>query len=291
LTDDAGLVRQLMAHDGALLQYEVVGDGAPVAFLHGDFATRTAFARLREALAAHFRLVLRDLRGHEGSGGPVPPGYGLDTTESDDLLEVLDAEGIERAHLVGHSTGGAIAFMFGLRHPERVGGMVLIEPTLIRLLPPDVLAEQLMERRRVLDAAERDGPVAGVHAWLGDLMGPGWQERMRPATLARWEQMAPIALAHARGLVELMVGEDDVRRLVPPTLFLFGSRTAAWRHVLSTRLGTLRPDLTRLVIEDAGHNVHAEQPERANAAIIEFLGEHPSSGLRSPSPLRGEGPS
>lgn len=278
MTIDAGAVRQTTATDGAALQYEVAGDGAPVVFLHGDFATRTAFARQREALAPYVRLILRDLRGHDGSGGIVPPGYGLDTTEAEDLLAVLDAEGIERAHLVAHSTGGAIAFVFALRHPERVSGMVLIEPTLIRLLPADVLAEQLTERRRVLDAAERNGPVAGVHAWLGDLMGPGWQERMRPATLARWEQMAPIALAHARGLVELSVTEDDVRGLAPPTLFMFGSRTAGWRHVLSERIGPIRPDLPRLLIEGAGHNVHVDQPEQVNAAIRDFLSMVSSPG-------------
>ena len=126
------------ARDGTVLKYEVAGAGEPIVFLHGGFVSRSAFARQRDALADKFRIILRDLRGHGGSTCTIPADYAIDTTEVTDLLAVLDVEGIERAHIVGHSTGGAIAFCFALAHPERTGRLVLLEPSLVSLLPPDV---------------------------------------------------------------------------------------------------------------------------------------------------------
>src|SRR5712692_8361112 len=108
---EAGL-KYTPATDGTVLQYEVDGTGEPVVCLHGGLDGRNSFRRQRETLSGGFRFVLRDLRGHNGSEWRQPDDYGIETTEVDDIVRVLDAEGIERAHLLGHSSGGAIAFAF-----------------------------------------------------------------------------------------------------------------------------------------------------------------------------------
>jgi pimeloyl-ACP methyl ester carboxylesterase len=185
---------------------------------------RFAFRRQREGLAGDFRLVLRDLRGHNGTDARVPPGYALGTTEISDLRAVLDAEGVQRAHLVGHSTGGAIAFIFALRHPERVSRMVLIEPTLLSFVPPEIVDAEFSDMRESDAVAVRDGPVAGLHLALSFVMGEGWRDRMRPEALAQLEAGAPLFMAQGQALYDLDVTEADPRALAAPTLLVYGFR-------------------------------------------------------------------
>lgn len=265
-------LRQAIAGDGTRLQYEVLGaaDGAPLVFLHGGMSGRYAFRRQR-ALGERFRLILRDLRGWNGSEARVPAGYSLDTTEVTDLLAVLDAEGIERAHLVGHSTGGAIAYAFAWRHPERVLRLVLIEPTLLSFA-----SEETRQGFQTDDEARaritREGPKVSVHLGFEKLMGPDWRQRVRPETLAAMEASAEINLAQAEALVAFTVSEQDLRDLQIPTLLLYGRDSWDWETTIRDRIQAVRPDLPVAIIEGAAHNVHVDQPERVNAVLSDFLG-------------------
>jgi pimeloyl-ACP methyl ester carboxylesterase len=272
MTTQTAEYRIVAATDGAALAYDVVGQGEPVVFLHGGVTNRVAWTRQREALASDFRLILRDLRGHDGAPSAAPPDYRFDTTEMDDLLTVLDAEGIDRAHLVGHSTGGAIAFLFALRHPERVRRQVLIEPTLVTLLPAEVQAMQKAAYEPALAAAERDGPATFTEMALTDILGSGWETRVSPRMRARLEAQAVIAMAHARAFEAMVAGESEMEALGAPTLLLYGDQSMEWGPLISVRIGAVRPDLEPRVIAGAGHNVHIDQAEVANAAIREFLG-------------------
>jgi pimeloyl-ACP methyl ester carboxylesterase len=270
---DRGAVRSATAEDGVLLQYEVAGpeSGEPVVLLHGGMANRFAFRRQKPALAERYRLVLRDLRGHNGSDVRVPPGYALDTTEVADLLAVMDAEGIRRAHLVGHSTGGAIAFLFALRHPGRVGRMALIEPTFVSFVPPEILDAEFSDMRESYAVAVREGPVAGLHLALSFVMGEDWRDRMRPEALAQLEAGAPLFMAQGQAHYDLVVTEADLRALAAPTLLVYGGRSFGWERPIRERVRDLRPDFPLLLVEEAGHNVHLEEPDRVNAAIRDFL--------------------
>jgi pimeloyl-ACP methyl ester carboxylesterase len=272
---DTGAIRTATADDGVLLQYEVAGpvSGEPVVFLHGGLASRFAFRRQKPALVERYRLVLRDLRGHNGTEPRVPANYGIDTTEVADLRAVMDAEGIARSHLVGHSTGGAIAFAFARRYPERVGRLVLLEPTFMSFLPEEVIMTAgLAMTDEVRLRMEREGPAAAVHGGLETILGPDWRARVPPEALAQMEKSAPIIVAQGEGLRSFNVTEDDIRSLAAPALFIYGARTYAWERPIREAVRALRPDLPILIVEESGHNTYSEQPDRVNAAIRDFLG-------------------
>ncbi len=108
-------VRTTPATDGVILEYEAVGKGPPVVLLHGGFVGRGTFSRQRSALAKHFRLLLVSSRGHDGTDGALPATFGFATSEVEDICAILHAEGVDRTHLIGHSTGGATAFAFARR--------------------------------------------------------------------------------------------------------------------------------------------------------------------------------
>ena len=127
--------RSVAASDGVEIEYEVLGAGPPILLVHGGFAGRSTFSR-QHSLAERYRLIIPSSRGHDGTDGRLPVSFGFATTEVDDLHAVLEAEGVSRAHMLGHSTGGATAFAFARRSPVHVDHLVLIEPTLLPILPP-----------------------------------------------------------------------------------------------------------------------------------------------------------
>lgn len=266
---DAGELRIAHAEDGAPLPYEVIGAGEPVVFLHGGFAGRDTFARQRP-LAGHFRLLLRDLRGHNGAAAQLPPDYSFETTEIGDLLRLLDGEQIERAHLAGHSSGGAIAFAFARRHPERVGRLVLLEPTLFSLLPPGLLVQERAFYEGLIAQAVRGEAIAATHAVVAHIAGEGWEARARPEAIVQVEAAAPMLAAHLRALLDLQVTPDDVRSLAAPALVVHGRRSLPFYAAIYERLRELRPDWRCLAL-DAGHTVHLQRAAEVNAAILEAL--------------------
>lgn len=124
--------------DGVHLAYRVARqDGADgtraVVLLHGLASNMSRFAEFveRTTLTRAFRVVRVDLRGHGES--PMRGHVGLERW-SDDLGRLLDAENIRQAIFVGHSLGAQVAMHFAARAPQRVAGLVLIDPVFRRAL-------------------------------------------------------------------------------------------------------------------------------------------------------------
>lgn len=141
-------VGQYHAGDGARLRYRrwrpAGPDAAPaLVLLHGAASNGSRWWRFCEtsALAASHRLLRPDLRGH---GGSVWRGPARMERWSDDLVELLDAEGLDRAVLVGHCLGANLAAHCAARHPDRVRALVLVEPML-----RSALLGRLRQLRRV----------------------------------------------------------------------------------------------------------------------------------------------
>jgi len=113
----------LRLRDGAGLHYETHGSGPPLLLVPGLGGVATFWQRHVPALARDFTVVLHDHRGC-GRSGPSDVAYSVGQM-ADDVLQLMDALGIARAHLVGHSTGGAIGQTIALDAPERIDRLVL----------------------------------------------------------------------------------------------------------------------------------------------------------------------
>jgi pimeloyl-ACP methyl ester carboxylesterase len=115
--------------DGVRIHHDASGDpGAPAVVLsHGYSSTGAAWATTVAALSPPYRCLTWDERGHGESDSPDDPAaYSIELAVGD-LLAVLDAEGVDRAVLVGHSLGGYLSLRFHARHPERVAALVLVD--------------------------------------------------------------------------------------------------------------------------------------------------------------------
>lgn len=113
---------------GIATNVHLAGEGPPVLLLHGSGPGVTAWANWRltiPELARHFRVIAPDIVGFGFTARPENVTYGL-RTWTGHAVGVLDALGIERAHVVGNSFGGSLAMSLAIHHPDRVGRLVLM---------------------------------------------------------------------------------------------------------------------------------------------------------------------
>ena len=271
-------LREVRAADGTDLRYEVAGPESrrPLALLHGSLANRAAFRKVRPALAGAHRLILTVLRGHEGATPALPADYGLATTEVDDLLTILDAEGVKRADVLAHSTGGSIAVAFAGRHPGRVGRMVLVEPTLMPLLRGEIGVRVRADSEAVVDAGRRGQHTAALRGLLDFVGGTAWKvstPEARQRVVDALTPVAPLAAPHAAALVALHVDDAAIGSIAAPTLLIYGRESAYFEAPTAARLAELRPDIDQLHVDGAGHNVHLDRPDVVASATLAFLAE------------------
>ena len=137
--------------DVVMLSHSVAGAGPDVVLLHGVGLDHTMWDRCLPALVEEHRVTTVDLRGH-GASGPASPGTSLGDL-ADDVLEVIDAVGAARVHLVGFSLGALVAAYLAEHHRDRVATLSLVSSVALRT--PE---EREAVRRRLEAAAGRPRP-------------------------------------------------------------------------------------------------------------------------------------
>ena len=145
--------------DGRLF-YRREGRGEPLLLVHGFGLDHRVWAPQWPALAAAFDVISVDLRGFGRSSLPGTAPY----AHHEDLRALLDALGVERTYLIGHSLGGGIAASFAVAYPQRAGRLVLSAPLLRGYTGLGALMALL---KSVWQIAARDGLDAARTAWLG----------------------------------------------------------------------------------------------------------------------------
>lgn len=219
------------------------GAGTPAFLaLHGLVDSLAIWDRTAVAFAERGRLVRFDQRGHGGSDAPPGPYRREDLAA--DAIAVLDACGIERAVLVGHSMGGIVALTAALELPARVEGLVLIGT-----------ASQCSERvarwyERIARAGERDGCDGLARAIYGE-------GARRPI-----EGDAP-GIAHVTRALASLHDAPLTPRLGAigcPTLLLVGEKDPMGPKA-SAIVADRIPDATLEVVPGLGHWIHVEAPD------------------------------
>ena len=140
-----------------VIYYEVAGSGEPVVLIHGGQMDRRMWDPQFESWSKKYRLVRYDVRGYGRSPTPTLP-----YSDTDDLLAVLDALAIPKAHLVGLSLGGRIAIDFTLAHPDRVASLVAVAAGMSGF---EFSAGNWPQQMR---AAQEQGGEAAAELWLKD---------------------------------------------------------------------------------------------------------------------------
>ena len=270
----AGEVRSIKISNNDYLNYEVIGEGPSLVMLHGFLANQSTFSRQLESFSENYQLILLNLRGSAGSNYAVPPNYGLATSDLEDLLAILDAENMHSVNLFAHSSGGATAFALARNVPSRVDRIVLVEPTLIQLMPSTEYKKIASEHNNVAAVGEAKGAAEGLREVVAKGGGDAWAQldkKKQDAALLSMAGCAPFVGPHLRSINDTEVTEEDVKNLQVPALLFYGDRSYWWQKFIAGRFRELRPDIMLQTIKNAGHNVHRDQAEIVNAETLGFL--------------------
>lgn len=252
---------------GTVLACREAGSGPPLVLVHGLGASHDDWRIVQPLLARRRRTVAVDLRGY-GDTPPGPGGYGPEALGRD-VLATMDALGIERAALVGHSMGGTVALSLVLAHPGRFSALVLAN-TLPSFRP-----------RRPREAAELVMRLVGMA-----LLGP----RRLAAIMARRTFPHPEQAEQRRDIVERSARnrrsvylksvlalsrwsvEHRLRELALPTLVI-----ASGKDYLPAgrvrRMADAIPGAGFTLYPDARHGLPMEDGEAFAARVEAFLNE------------------
>jgi len=258
------------ATDGTRIHYEVTGkSGAtPVLMIQGLGASKNAWNLQRIAMATRFRIISFDNRGAGRSDKPTEP-FTLEQM-ADDALAVLDAAGIETAHVVGASMGGVISQIVAVKYPHRVRSLTLV-CTACRNHP----WRQELLQSWAKTAADKGMIEVGKEAaqWV---MSPRSFRRLVPA----FTWMGPLAALRPRhsfvSQIDAILNTredlvDQLSTISAPTMVIVGNQDILTPRGDSEEIAERIPNSELVVISGAAHGLMMEHSSTFNRILIEFL--------------------
>jgi pimeloyl-ACP methyl ester carboxylesterase len=240
------------------------GAKPPLVMLHGLTHDGHTWSPIARALEDAFDVVMPDARGHGRSSAPASD-YTYDALAAD-VVGVIDGLALATPILVGHSMGGLTAALVAARHPARVRGLVLADPTFLDA-----------DRQREVYA---DGAAAEPHRLLLARSFPDALAELRARHPRRSPELV-LAIARARLATRLEAWEilrppnPDFRALMrairAPTLLVIGGPGGVVSRELAAELQDLNAGVEVAQIAETGHGMHLDQPARFVSAVGAFL--------------------
>lgn len=236
----------------------MAGRGPLILFLHGIGGHRAHWNAQLEFFSRRFTAAAWDARGY-GDSDDYPGALQFDDFTAD-VLRTVDFLRTAQTHLVGLSMGGRIARNFALQHPSRVRTL-----TLANTSPGfDALSSEEVER---FVEERRNRSTDTLHTLLGSAAHPGAQEALR-ASFAALRQACYLKTLQAS------VSQDraaPLERITAPTLVIAGGEDTVYPPQIAQRMAGRIPGAELALLEGCGHLSNLEQPERFNAALLDFL--------------------
>ena len=251
---------------GVTLDYVQQGDptGLPVVLLPGLSDSWRSFEPMLAEFPAGLRVVAVSQRGHGQSSCPRS-GY-LPRDYAGDVISFLDALGIGRAVLVGHSSSCFTARLVAASHPQRTAGLVLIASPLALQGSPAAT-----EMSTVLDALEDPVPAAFVREFARSTVGPSVSPSFLDAMVVESRRVpARVWRETFRGLLEHDDG-GSLHRVVAPTLLVWGAADGLVSRDDQDVLAKALTSSRLLVYTATRHSPHWEHPARLAADVTAFV--------------------
>lgn len=250
------------------IYYEAHGSGDPVLLVPGLGGVGAYWKPNLPAFAAKYRTVIHDHRG-TGQSSASKIKYSVDQM-SDDLLRLMDHLKIERAHLVGHSTGGAIGQTIAAKNPERLASLVLYATW----TKADPFFRRVFEARRTLLTAS--GAAAYVRS-TPVFLYPDWWINRNLALLEEREKLtipgfpAPEIVASRIDAIVDFDRTADLPRIKTRTLVLCARDDILTPPYFSEALARLIPGARLKILDKGGHCASETALEDFNRAVLDFL--------------------
>jgi pimeloyl-ACP methyl ester carboxylesterase len=249
--------------EGVAVDYEVIGTGAQVAFVHArPFVCW--YSPLVDRLSSY--AVLRYYRTPPGDR----PGFGIDD-DAEVFARLLAEVGFDHAHVVGHSYGGLVALALACRGDAHPRSIALLEPASSGLLSPEEAIAGLAPLR---DAARSQGPELAMDRFLETVCGEKYRDQL--------ERLVPgaftAAMTHADEFFRIELdavanwrfGPDDAEHIDVPTLNVVGADSAPRFQYGAGLIRTWLPHALDYVLPGTGHLMMAQNPTAMAERLEQF---------------------
>jgi aminoacrylate hydrolase len=256
------------------LYYERQGLGFPVLFISGLGGYASFWQEQVGAFAKRFEIVTFDHRGI-GQSDPARMGYTVERMAID-AVALMDALAIDRAHVIGHSTGGAVAQVLAIEHPQRLASVVLSATW----TKADAYFRRLYALRK--EILERLGP--SIYLQSATLVWyPSWwvaqnNEKLRRMEAQHLATFAPTEIVINR--IDAMLAFDrtsELGRIRTPTLVIGAEDDIVAPSYYSEELARLIPGAEVKLFPRGGHFLVHVRAREFNNAVLPFLVSHTPS--------------
>jgi 3-oxoadipate enol-lactonase len=250
---------------GSKIYYETRGVGSAIVLLHdGSLASRT-WDEVWEPLANRHQLIRYDRRGYGRSGAATTP-----FSPVEDLAKLLSHLKVERAVIVGSSSGGALAVDFAVAHPETANGLFLIGPVLHGM---EYTAEFHQRADRNNMPMEHNDVKTWARNWAQDpFLVAGTNEAARRKIYEELVANAEKIRNYDSALEEELAPPASKRlgEIKAPTLILVGEADIADVHTHCNAIKAGIPGSERVVVKGAGHLIQLEKPDEVVKHLNDF---------------------
>jgi esterase len=255
-----------------------MGQGEPLVILHGLYGSGDNWISIARELSVQHRVILVDQRNHGRSPHCDIMDY---TSMANDLLELLNALKIEKVIVMGHSMGGKTAMVLSLAFPERVKKLIVVD---ISPFGQMALSKNVLEYHKLIVEGLTSMPIHTIKSRKeaeDHLAGYIKSSLVRQFLLKNIKRNSHSGFswhlnikAIGSNLENLMAGvfsNLSSEKVTIPTLFVRGGLSDYLPSNLLNGIGVIFPNSQLVTISNAGHWVHAEQPQLFLTSVSTFL--------------------
>jgi 2-succinyl-6-hydroxy-2,4-cyclohexadiene-1-carboxylate synthase len=244
-------------------------------FLHGFTGSVKDWKKTAELVDDRFYKIAVDLIGHGKSERPIEVDKYSASSKNSQLLDIINHFIKGKVILLGYSMGGRAALSFAINHPEKIKGMIL-ESTSAGIEEPAEREERVKSDEELAEFIETNSIENFIDHWM-NLEIFGTQKRFSNEQLQklRTEKMQNSSIGLAQSLREFGTGRmpylgDKLSLLEFPVLLITGELDSKFTQI-NQELVKKFPSAHHQIIQNAGHNVHLEEPEKFAKTVNQFL--------------------
>ena len=255
--------------NAARIAYARAGRGVPVVLIHGVGLEGAVWQPQMEALRPDHDVIAVDMPGHGGSS--LPPAHAGLAHYAHAVLALLDALGVGRAHVVGHSMGALVATEFALAHPDRAASLVALNAVFCRT--PEQRAAIEARVAALDDSLARPDWGSTVARWFGEPI-PASLQNVAARALALLSRIDPVGYARTYRLFARSdaAHRDRLPQLAVPALFATGEHDPNSTPSMSEAMACIAPGGRAVALSGERHMMALTDPDRVNRLLREFIG-------------------
>ncbi len=252
---------------GIRLHWEEQGEGPPILLIMGHRLSSAMWYDAKAGLEDRHRLIWFDNQGSGKSGASRRTSIAEMTA---DAIAVLDASGVDKAHIYGVSMGGGIALELGARYPQRARSLILGCTKAKTSNGPPKSKWKVSVVYRLLPLIRLFLKPAKFNDGYGD-KAPGDQIARDKAMVANDPFSLTGVIAQSHAIIDYAITPEDVAAITLPALVLHGTQDLAVPYVDGEVLSKMLPNARLVTFEGIGHNYFIGAGDRANAEVARFI--------------------